>query len=151
MAYHVFGIRHHGPGSARSLRDALARLQPDLLLIEGPPEADGLLPLAAHAEMKPPVALLVYNPETPAQAVYYPFAAFSPEWQAIHHGLKTGVPVRFMDLPVGHRMALDAEREPVAGETENAEETDAVPLQRDPLHYIALAAGYNDSERWWEH
>ncbi|HEX8818872.1 MAG TPA: DUF5682 family protein, partial [Archangium sp.] len=46
-------MRHHGPGSARSVRDALERLRPDIVLIEGPPEADGLLPLAAHAEMKP--------------------------------------------------------------------------------------------------
>ena len=32
--FHFFGIRHHGPGSARSLLAALRRLQPDLLLME---------------------------------------------------------------------------------------------------------------------
>jgi hypothetical protein len=39
---HVFGIRHHGPGSARSLVRALDALQPDCVLVEGPPEADAL-------------------------------------------------------------------------------------------------------------
>ena len=31
----VFGIRHHGPGSARSLVAALQAYQPDAVLIEG--------------------------------------------------------------------------------------------------------------------
>ena len=70
MTHHIFGIRHHGPGSARSLRDALMQLRPDVVLIEGPPEADGLLPLAAHANMRPPVATLVHDPGSPASAVY---------------------------------------------------------------------------------
>ena len=41
----------------RSLRAALGRLQPDLILIEGPPEADALLPLALAEGMTPPLAL----------------------------------------------------------------------------------------------
>src|SRR6478609_5185088 len=92
---HIFGIRHHGPGSARSLRMALEELRPDCVLVEGPPDAADVLPLLAHAEMKPPVALLVYRPEEPKQAVYYPFAVFSPEWQAIHYALSNNVSVRF--------------------------------------------------------
>ncbi|WP_037584588.1 DUF5682 family protein, partial [Stigmatella aurantiaca] len=67
---HVLGVRHHGPGSARSVRAALEKLQPDTVLIEGPPEADALLPWVARAEMKPPVALLVYALEQPSQAVF---------------------------------------------------------------------------------
>jgi hypothetical protein len=39
----VFGIRHHGPGSARSLVAALIDYQPDVVLIEGPADADPLL------------------------------------------------------------------------------------------------------------
>src|SRR5215469_8664764 len=54
----LFGIRHHGPGSARSLREGLAGLEPDVVLIEGPPEADALVDLARDPQMQPPVALL---------------------------------------------------------------------------------------------
>ena len=64
----VYGIRHHGPGSARSLRAALAEQKPDIVLIEGPPEADALVPLAADPEMAPPVALLAYVPGEPGRA-----------------------------------------------------------------------------------
>jgi hypothetical protein len=105
VSVHVFGIRHHGPGSARSLLRALESLAPDLVLVEGPPEADALIPLAAHGEMRPPVALLVYDPADPRRAVHYPFATFSPEWQAIRYALARGVPVRFFDLPQAHQFA----------------------------------------------
>ena len=66
----VLGIRHHGPGSARSLRAALDELKPDVVLIEGPPEADGLLELATDEQMRPPVALLGYVPGEPKKAAF---------------------------------------------------------------------------------
>src|SRR6476620_10828180 len=106
MTVDVFGIRHHGPGSARSLVEDLERLKPDCVLIEGPPDADGLIPLAAADGMKPPVALLIYDPDAPRDAAFYPFAVFSPEWQAIRYALQTGVPVRFIDLAVGTQLAM---------------------------------------------
>jgi hypothetical protein len=36
--HQVFGIRHHGPGSARSLAAAFAAEPPDALVIEAPEE-----------------------------------------------------------------------------------------------------------------
>ena len=48
---HFFGIRHHGPGCARSLLQALEQLQPDCLLVEGPPEGEALLPVLQSAEL----------------------------------------------------------------------------------------------------
>jgi hypothetical protein len=138
MSFTVFGIRHHGPGSARSLREALRMQNPDVVLIEGPPDANDLIALAADAQMSPPVALLIYLPNEPKRAVYYPFAEFSPEWQAIQHSLAQNVPVRFIDLPQSHQFALDADLK-----------TDEI--RQDPFRLIAEASGYNDSERWWDH
>jgi hypothetical protein len=131
----VFGVRHHGPGSARSLWDALAELGPDIVLIEGPPEAGGLVGLAGDPQMRPPVALLAYVPGQPETAAFWPFAVFSPEWQAIRYALHAGLPVRFCDLPAAHLLAM-AGRE--------AEPRD------DPIGELALAGGYDDPERWWE-
>ncbi|MBW4672290.1 MAG: hypothetical protein KME60_33965 [Cyanomargarita calcarea GSE-NOS-MK-12-04C] len=138
MTTHIFGIRHHGPGSARSLQQALQTLQPDTILIEGPPDAEPLLPLLTSPAMQPPVALLIYTPDKPQNCVYYPFAIFSPEWQALHYGLTHNIPVRFMDLPLTHRLALEPE----------AEESN---ISEDPLSAIAETAGYSDREIWWEH
>ncbi|MBK1649621.1 DUF5682 family protein [Rhabdochromatium marinum] len=166
MSTHVFGVRHHGPGSARSLLDALERLAPDVVLIEGPPEGDALVALASHAQMRPPVAMLVYPPDDPSDASYYPFARFSPEWQAIQYALGRDLPIRFMDLPLANRIALRRrEREEREEAAERAapdadpSEDDEVepsaeptePWRGDPVALIAQAAGYEDSERWWEH
>jgi hypothetical protein len=140
MDVSVLGIRHHGPGSARSVRGALAALAPDLVLIEGPPEADAIAALAADPEMTPPVALVAYVPDAPARAAIYPFAVFSPEWQALRHAQEREVPVRFIDLPMAHVLAG-------AGATED-EDDDERP--HDPLGLLAAAAGYQDAERWWE-
>ena len=138
-AVHVLGVRHHGPGSARGVRSALEALVPDVVLIEGPPDADDVLRLAAHEGMKPPVALLVHAVDKPANAVFYPFAVFSPEWQAMQYALGRGVPVRFIDLPLMHQ--LDAESQ--------AEEK-AEPPREDALGGLARAAGHEDGEAWWE-
>ena len=69
----------------------LQALKPDIVLVEGPPEADELLRYTEHAELKPPVAILVYQTDQLQQAVYYPFAEFSPEWQAIRWAVRRGV------------------------------------------------------------
>lgn len=103
----LFGIRHHGPGCARSLLRALEAMQPDCLLIEGPPDGESVLPFVLEPAMRPPVALLVYAPEDSRRAVFYPFAEFSPEWQALRYGLSRSLPVRFMDLPITHQFGLD--------------------------------------------
>ncbi|MEW9529833.1 DUF5682 family protein [Microbispora sp. NPDC049125] len=130
----VLGVRHHGPGSARAVRAELERLRPDAVLIEGPPEADALVGLAADPAMRPPVALLAHVPGEPSKAAFWPFAVFSPEWQAMTYALEAGAAVRFCDLPAAHSLAMTS--------------GDDVP--RDPIGELATAAGYDDAERWWE-
>lgn len=143
MSVHLFGIRHHGPGCARSLAEALAALAPDCILVEGPPEADALARYAGRADLVPPVALLLYAPADPQRAVFYPFAEFSPEWQALRYASAHGVDLRFCDLPQTHRFGLRAARE----ESNDA----AADIHTDPLRWLARAAGYGDTETWWDH
>jgi uncharacterized protein DUF5682 len=178
MSLRIFGIRHHGPGSARSLRQALETLRPDCLLVEGPPDAADVLSLLTHRRMKPPVALLVYPPDQPQRAVFYPFAVFSPEWQALGYGLARKIAVRFMDLPQSHRLATaddaesqDSDSKPQDSDPETQGPQDSAPeakesrdsdpearisdprslIRDDPIGQLAAAAGYSDGERWWEH
>jgi hypothetical protein len=140
----IFGVRHHGPGSSRSLRQALETLRPDCLLVEGPPDAAEAMPLLRHPQMKPPVALLIYPPDQPQRAVFYPFAVFSPEWQALDYGLARKIAVRFMDLPQSHRLAI-------SDDVESQDSGRESQIHDDPIGQLAAAAGYSDGERWWEH
>jgi hypothetical protein len=173
---HILGIRHHGPGSAKSLVAALKLLKPDCVLLEGPPDAANVLPLSASESMKPPVAILVHDTDDPRRAVYYPFAVFSPEWNAIRWAQQNSVPIRFLDLPMVHRMAIDREAEgKLREEMETATRAEAeslpaavvsppdavaevspsisksVSVRHDPIGELARAAGFEDGERWWEH
>ena len=131
----LFGIRHHGPGCARSLMEALDALAPDVLLIELPQEFEGMLEPAAHEAMKPPVALMIHRTDLPERAAFYPFAAFSPEWNAIRWAVAKGVPIRCIDLPSAHMFALREEEAPSP--------------RPDAFEWFAKADGYTDGERWW--
>ncbi|MEU1627496.1 DUF5682 family protein [Streptomyces sp. NPDC020096] len=134
----LLGVRHHGPGSARAVRGALEWYEPQVVLVEGPPEADAVVGIAAEEGLRPPVALLAHAVDDPARAAFWPFAEFSPEWVAIRWAVSRGVPVRFIDLPAAHSLAL---RDQAADEG---------AARVDPLAVLAEAAGYDDPERWWE-
>ncbi|MFF3953035.1 DUF5682 family protein [Streptomyces sp. NPDC001890] len=160
----LLGVRHHGPGSARAVRAALDAARPPAVLVEGPPEADALLPLAADERMRPPVALLAHAVDDPGQAAFWPLAAFSPEWIAIRWALEHGVPLRFIDLPAANSLAMAQAAENEAEESgerapdaEADADTDAgpdgpaaAPAPVDPIGVLAEAAGHDDPERWWE-
>lgn len=176
MSTQVFGIRHHGPGCARSLRAALEAWRPDVVVVEGPTDAEDALQLARREELRPPVALLIYAADEPSDASYYPFAEFSPEWQAIRWAHAAGVPVRLMDLPQTHQIAIrrkekakilakvesEAQMNARGSATTAATEVETSPSytppseedpawRTDPLALLAEAAGYKDHELWWEH
>jgi hypothetical protein len=140
----LLGVRHHGPGSARAVRRALEAYRPDVLLIEGPPEGEQLVALVGSEQMRPPVALLAYTAEPRGHgrrgAAYWPFAEFSPEWQAMRWAVAAQVPVRFCDLPTTIQLARPA----TGGDRVTS------PEVADPIGVLAAAAGYDDPERWWE-
>lgn len=140
---HLLGIRHHGPGSCRNILQALDRIRPDLILLEGPAEAEALMTFIADEQMKPPVALLGYQPDVPQNAVFYPFADFSPEWQALRYALLEKVALRFFDLPLAHSLAFTTEGE------DDREQGEPQLSSRDPFDWLAQAAGYTDGEAWW--
>jgi hypothetical protein len=121
----LLGVRHHGPGSARAVRAALEEARPRVVLIEGPPEADALIPLAADEEMRPPVALLAHAVDEPGRSAFWPLAEFSPEWVAIRWALEHDVPARFIDLPATHTLAWGRQEDEagVEGETSLDAET----------------------------
>jgi Family of unknown function (DUF5682) len=152
----VFGIRHHGPGSARSLVAALTDYQPDAVLIEGPADADPLLRWVLADGMRPPLALLGYASDRPQTAAFWPYAVFSPEWQAMSYALQHDIDVGFCDLPAAAMFGRWPRRlvqNDDLGEPDDApEESLSGPPaeQHDPLAVLAAAAGYDDPERWWD-
>lgn len=124
----VLGVRHHGPGSARTVREVLGRFEPDALLVEGPADADPVTALAASDDLVPPVALLAYGVDDPKKSVFWPMAAFSPEWVAIRWAVRRRVPVKFIDLPASIVLA----DEPVSDDQHVLASPIGPLTQRDP-------------------
>lgn len=137
----LLGVRHHGPGSARAVAAALERLRPDAVLVEGPPEAEPILWLAAAKDMVPPVALLAHAADDPARAAFWPYAEFSPEWVAIRHAVDRGVPLQFIDLLGRALLRRGRGRRRRGGGRGPAARPDR-PARRGGHH--------DDPERWWE-
>ncbi len=143
----IFGIRHHGSGSALRLLRALEEYKPDVIAIELPEESGSLIPLIDLQKTIPPVAFLFYNAQNPDQSIYLPLAIFSPEYQAIHFALQYGIPIHCIDLPA----AVSLVHSNFTQDTESDLTKKQKSITRDPIAYLAKQAGYTDSERWWEH
>src|SRR3954452_2804619 len=111
-----FPVRHHSPTTARHLRAALRERKPEVVFIEGPHEANDLLPYLTDARTEPPVAiyssyrdddnvlglngLLSPAPDIPSRfAVWYPLTSYSPEYVAMKAAAAIGAEVVFIDLP----------------------------------------------------
>ncbi|NND33306.1 MAG: hypothetical protein HKN76_12010 [Saprospiraceae bacterium] len=141
MTYKLFGIRHHGAGSCRNLVSALHSYAPEIVLIECPADAESLITYVAHELVKPPVAIMIYNPKDLSQYAYYPFTVFSPEWQAIQYGVEKSIPVWFFDLPQSQSFLI-SDHSTVTKKEQG--------FTHDPFGQMAKLAGFEDPERWWE-
>ena len=154
MNLHLLGIRHHGVGSARNVRERLEELRPDLILVEGPPELTDILHWIAHRNLVPPVAILAYDADNPKRASFYPFAEYSPEWVAVKWAFEQNIPVKTLDLPLTHGFALEEEKgeslKAKEGEMKEGETKEEESGTGRELLELAQAAGYDDYHRWWE-
>lgn len=166
---HILGIRHHGPGCAHALNSALNELQPDAILLEGAQELEQSWSIAAHADIQPPVAQLIYDPKDAQHSVFYPWAEFSPEWQAMRYASANNIALHMMDLPAGIEFELQAQEQAAAEQEEQEDEASVQDMTTEqespdqeitaeqfmdlittPLDKVVKAAGYDDGEAWWD-
>lgn len=106
-----YPVRHHSPACAWHLERVIQRYVPDCILVEGPENANHLIPVLTHPDTKAPVALYyAYRDEAglldsergeESFRCYYPFLDHSPELAALRSAAALGIPARFMDLPYG--------------------------------------------------
>ncbi|MCL1867004.1 MAG: DUF5682 family protein, partial [Oscillospiraceae bacterium] len=89
------------PAASFHLLRLLDSKKPQCVLIEGPSDANGIIRELAANGVVPPVAILSYTTAQPVDSVLYPFAEYSPEYQAVVWAVRNGAEVRFIDLPTG--------------------------------------------------
>lgn len=141
----IYGIRHHGAGSARRVYESMQKFKPDVVCIEMPYEANRILNSLSKSTHSCPLAIMYYNPNNPSQSLYYPFADFSPEYQAMRYAFENEIPIHAIDLPAGISL--------VSSNFKNNNEESLNRNQRqmihDPIGYLARRSGYEDTELWW--
>ena len=94
----TFGIRHFSPAGAYFVRQFLDKIKPDLVLIEGPADFDFLIDDIVSKNLVPPFAIMAYTKEAPIDTILYPFAEYSPEYQAILWARENNKECHFFDL-----------------------------------------------------
>src|SRR5581483_11076514 len=130
--------------------------RPRAILVEGPADATGLIPLLLDPETIPPVALYAYLREQhDVRAAYWPFCDYSPEYVALRVGQQVGASLQFFDVPASVALRAHAPRA-AQRRVEEGEQAPA-PDPEEPApryaqfsHALAHAAGFDDFEEFWE-
>lgn len=162
MSVNFFGIRHLSPAGAHYLRGFLDEHKPKLVLIEAPSDFADVAADITRAETKPPFAILAYTNHSPVRTILYPFAEYSPEYQAILWCHENKVEFRFMDLPSETFLALyeqkiaeeQAKTDSETEESENTNETGGSEPDKERgasvYEKLDIFSGENSHETFWE-
>lgn len=118
----TFGIRHFSPAGAYFIREFLDEIKPDLVLIEGPADFDFLIYDIVSKKLVPPFAIMAYTKEAPIDTILYPFAEYSPEYQAILWARENNKECRFFDLESDIMLGFEREDDNVKDEEMTSEE-----------------------------
>ncbi len=134
---HYFGVRHLSPACAYYVRRFLDSIDPVTVLIEGPSDLIGLIPDLCSDNAVLPAAILAFTEESPIRSVLWPFAEFSPEYQAMKWAIEKGRKVLFCDLPADAVLSHDDDEEKSSG-------SDNVYTELDKITGV-------DNESFWEY
>ncbi|MBE1446860.1 DUF5682 family protein [Paenibacillus sp. OAS669] len=167
QGFHVFGIRHLSPAGAYHLLAFLDEIQPTAVLIEGPGDATEFIAEITSQGVVPPVAILAYTDQLPVRTLLYPYAEYSPEYQAFQWANRNGALASFIDLPTAQSLALHetkrngglSDQEGAGDEEHNqrdrySEGSDALQTywqqQRTLYQRVTELSGEPDYEAYWE-
>jgi hypothetical protein len=98
----VIGVRHHSPACAGLVREAIERLRPAHVLIEGPSDMNDRMGEFLLGHELPVAVFTSVRQGMRARGSWSPFCEYSPEWVALTGGARAGAEVRFIDLPAWH-------------------------------------------------
>ncbi|MBS0202286.1 MAG: hypothetical protein JSS49_05245 [Planctomycetes bacterium] len=170
-----FPVRHHSAAVAHHLETVITQRRPKVVFLEGPAEAQELIPYVTDVDTRPPIALyssyrdddnvlglagIASASETipPRFACWYPLLSYSPEYVAMQAAARVKAEVVFMDLP--HFAQIKPASSPPPAPGIDAElsarppqaTTDSDHLFAESGFYqsLAQAAGYKSWDETWD-
>lgn len=154
-----FPIRHHSPVCAWHLKEAIRQYEPDCILIEGPDNANELIPVLTHPDTNPPLAIYYsyrdknayINEEKEDYKCYYPFLSCSPELVALKCAKEREIHSEFMDLPYVEILIGTSENKGIRKEGEKNTYNDDYLLSRSKYITMLLEkTGLRNFDEFWE-
>lgn len=154
-----FPIRHHSPSCSFHLGKVIEQYNPDCILIEGPENANHLIPILTNPDTIPPVAFYYsyhdsksyVGKEKEDYKCYYPFLEYSPELEALKQAKEREIPALFIDLPYGQRLIGTQEGRGVRQDGEKQTYNDDYFLSRSRyIQELCQKTGLRDFEEFWE-
>lgn len=154
-------VRHHSPVCAYQLERIIQSYRPDIILVEGPENANDLIPVLTHADTRPPVALyysyrdqenhLDSGEEPGLYRCYYPFVDCSPELVALRAAEERKIPVRFMDLSYARILMATAQAQGLRSKEEKISYASDRYLTHSRFQKrLCEKAGLRHFEEFWE-
>lgn len=153
-------VRHHSPACAFHVNRTIDQVRPAVILVEGPDNADALIPVMVHEETKAPFAIYYsyhdqsgrISEEKAHYKCYYPFLDYSPELAALRAGNRLGIRTAFIDLPYGDILAASQEgRGLLKAQEEKSNYNDDYLLSRNEyLLKLCERTGLRSFDEFWE-
>ncbi len=153
-------VRHHSPACAFHVKRMIECLHPAAILIEGPDNANSLIPVIVHEDTQAPFAIYYschdeagqISEEKEHYKCYYPFLDYSPELVALREGNRLGIKTAFIDLSYGNILAASAEgRGLLKQEEEKNNYNDDYLLSRNEyLKQLCEKTGLRSFDEFWE-
>lgn len=154
-----FPIRHHSPACSYHLLNVIKEYQPDCILVEGPQNANKLIPILTDEETILPIAFYYFykdkskliNNDADDYKCYYPFLNTSPEYNALVEAKRLGINGEFIDLPYAEILINTQRNKGIRKETEVQNYNDDYYLSENNFfNSICQKTGMRSFEEFWE-
>lgn len=154
-----FPIRHHSPACSYHLLKTIEGYQPDCILVEGPQNANRLIPVITHEDTAMPIAFYYFykdkgkliDENADDYKCYYPFLNTSPEYNALLEAKRLNIASSFIDLPYGEILIHTKENTGIRKESEIQSYNDDYYLSESKVFdRICEKTHMRSFEEFWE-
>ncbi len=154
-----FPVRHHSPVCSFQLVRTIEAYQPEIILIEGPENANDLIPVLTSEETALPAAIYYFYKDTRKLVseegedyhCYYPFLCASPEYNAMIEAKKRSIPAKFIDLPYSEILIHTKEAKGLRTEQDKHSYADDSHLVKSRFYArLCEKTGLRNFEEFWE-
>lgn len=152
-------VRHHSPACSGHVRNMIEKLHPDIVLVEGPENANEHLKVVVHPDTKAPFAIYYsffdkggkISEEKEYYKCYYPFLDYSPELVALRTADACASRGEFIDLSYGEILLACSKGKGLRKEAEKNNYNDDYYLsQNEYIKHLCENAGLRSFDEFWE-